>query len=118
RVRQPAAAQHRPARTRAAPPRDPPAGRLHARGPRAGPGDRPEDRPRREGGPGMTALTTPERWPLPAARLREPVLEVRHLSVDYGYDEQPTHVLRDVSLTLHRGEVLGLAGESGCGKST
>lgn len=66
----------------------------------------------------MSALTTPERWPLPASRLREPVLEVRNLSVDYGYDEHPTHVLRDVSLTLHRGEVLGLAGESGCGKST
>jgi len=48
---------------------------------------------------------------------QEPVLEIRNLSVDYGYDE-PTHVLRQVSLTLHRGEVLGLAGESGCGKST
>nr|WP_263731262.1 ABC transporter ATP-binding protein [Cellulomonas sp. SG140] len=48
----------------------------------------------------------------------DPVLEIRNLSVDYGYDEDPVHVLRQVSLTLHRGEVLGLAGESGCGKST
>lgn len=48
---------------------------------------------------------------------REPVLQIRDLSVDYGYDH-PAHVLRKVSLTLHRGEVLGLAGESGCGKST
>ena len=47
-----------------------------------------------------------------------PVLEIRGLSVDYGYGDDPTHVLREVSLTLHRGEVLGLAGESGCGKST
>lgn len=48
----------------------------------------------------------------------DPVLEIRNLSVDYGYDDDPVHVLRDVSLTLGRGEVLGLAGESGCGKST
>ncbi|GIG23533.1 dipeptide/oligopeptide/nickel ABC transporter ATP-binding protein [Cellulomonas chitinilytica] len=48
----------------------------------------------------------------------DPVLEIRNLSVEYGYDENPTKVLRDVSLTLNRGEVLGLAGESGCGKST
>jgi peptide/nickel transport system ATP-binding protein len=47
-----------------------------------------------------------------------PVLEIRNLSVDYGYDDKAVHVLRDVSLTLHAGEVLGLAGESGCGKST
>ena len=48
----------------------------------------------------------------------DPVLEVRNLSVDYGYGSDPAHALREVSLTLHRGEVLGLAGESGCGKST
>ena len=47
-----------------------------------------------------------------------PVLQIRDLSVDYGYDGDPAHVLRKVSLTLNRGEVLGLAGESGCGKST
>ena len=46
----------------------------------------------------------------------DPVLEIRDLSVDYGYDDDPVHVLRQVSLTLGRGEVLGLAGESGCGK--
>ena len=48
----------------------------------------------------------------------DPVLEVRNLSVDYGFGDDPTHVLREVSLALNRGEVLGLAGESGCGKST
>jgi len=52
------------------------------------------------------------------AAATDPVLEIKNLSVDYGYDDDPTHVLRQVSLTLNRGEVLGLAGESGCGKST
>lgn len=47
-----------------------------------------------------------------------PVLEVKNLDVDYGLGDQAVHAVRDVSLTLHRGEVLGLAGESGSGKST
>ncbi|UOE43278.1 ABC transporter ATP-binding protein [Agromyces larvae] len=54
----------------------------------------------------------------PATAASDPVLEIRNLSVDYGYEDDAVHVLRDVSLTLGRGEVLGLAGESGCGKST
>ncbi|WP_350348441.1 ABC transporter ATP-binding protein [Agromyces sp. G08B096] len=62
-------------------------------------------------------LLTPAGTPS-AAPVADPVLEIRNLSVDYGYDGDPVHVLRDVSLTLGRGEVLGLAGESGCGKST
>ncbi|MEV0731816.1 ABC transporter ATP-binding protein [Polymorphospora sp. NPDC050346] len=47
-----------------------------------------------------------------------PVLEIRNLDVDYGLGDQAVRAVRDVSLTLHRGEVLGLAGESGSGKST
>jgi peptide/nickel transport system ATP-binding protein len=46
------------------------------------------------------------------------VLEIRGLNVDYGLGEQAVHAVRDVTLTLNRGEVLGLAGESGSGKST
>jgi len=47
-----------------------------------------------------------------------PVLEIAGLCVDYGYTDNPVHVLRGVDLSLRPGEVLGLAGESGCGKST
>ena len=47
-----------------------------------------------------------------------PILEVSHLNVDYLGEGGVTHAVSDVSLTLRRGEILGLAGESGSGKST
>ncbi|MCE7083091.1 dipeptide/oligopeptide/nickel ABC transporter permease/ATP-binding protein [Streptomyces sp. ST2-7A] len=55
--------------------------------------------------------------PAPDHAAREPVLTVRGLNVVYRVDK-PVHAVRDVSLTLGRGEILGLAGESGCGKTT
>ena len=48
----------------------------------------------------------------------DPVLEIRDLCVDYGWGEDAVHAVVDASLTLRRGQVLGLAGESGSGKST
>ncbi|MEE1928983.1 ABC transporter ATP-binding protein [Streptomyces sp. TRM 70351] len=48
---------------------------------------------------------------------QEAVLTVEGLNVVYRA-ARPVHAVRDVSLTLRRGEILGLAGESGCGKST
>ncbi|TDE89194.1 dipeptide/oligopeptide/nickel ABC transporter permease/ATP-binding protein [Occultella glacieicola] len=48
----------------------------------------------------------------------KPIIEVRHLKVDYPGADQVVHAVDDVSITLHRGELLGLAGESGSGKST
>ncbi|MFG1628460.1 ABC transporter ATP-binding protein [Kribbella sp. NPDC049227] len=50
--------------------------------------------------------------------MNEPVLEIKNFHVDYGLGDQAVQAVRDVTLTLHRGEVLGLAGESGSGKST
>jgi len=50
--------------------------------------------------------------------MSEPVLEISGLTVDYGIGEGAVRAVRAVDLTLHRGEVLGLAGESGSGKST
>jgi peptide/nickel transport system ATP-binding protein len=46
-------------------------------------------------------------------------LDVRGLTVGYrSHRGAPTVVVRDVDLTLDAGRILGLAGESGCGKST
>jgi peptide/nickel transport system ATP-binding protein len=50
--------------------------------------------------------------------MKEPLLQIQHLDVDYGLGDQAVRAVKDVSLTLYRGEVLGLAGESGSGKST
>jgi peptide/nickel transport system permease protein len=47
-----------------------------------------------------------------------PVLELRNLRVEYRGGGTPVRAVNDVSLTLRRGEILGIAGESGSGKST
>ena len=56
---------------------------------------------------------------------REPVLEVRHVTGGYhtpslfGRGKNNYHeVLHDVDFTVYHGEILGLVGESGTGKST
>jgi oligopeptide/dipeptide ABC transporter ATP-binding protein len=46
------------------------------------------------------------------------VLSVEGLSVDFRTDAGRLHALRNVSLTVPRGEIVGIVGESGCGKST
>ncbi|MFS0894561.1 dipeptide/oligopeptide/nickel ABC transporter permease/ATP-binding protein [Microbacterium sp. 179-I 3D3 NHS] len=48
----------------------------------------------------------------------EAVLEISNLSVDYQTHDGAFRAVDDVSLTLHRGEIVGLAGESGSGKTT
>lgn len=47
-----------------------------------------------------------------------PVLSVRDLTISYSATDGAIDAVRGVDLDVHRGEVLGLAGESGCGKST
>ena len=47
-----------------------------------------------------------------------PLLEVDALSVTFETPRGTVRAVRDASLTVSRGELVGLVGESGCGKST
>jgi peptide/nickel transport system ATP-binding protein len=49
--------------------------------------------------------------------LHDDLLTVSDFSVTYDVTP-PVEAVRDVSITVRRGEILGLAGESGCGKTT
>ena len=46
-----------------------------------------------------------------------PVLRVRNVSVTFDTYKGPVHVLHDVSFDIYPGEILGVVGESGAGKS-
>jgi len=50
--------------------------------------------------------------------MTEPIITVTNLKVAYRQNDSWLRVLHDVNFTIRRGEVLGLVGESGCGKST
>ncbi|MFP7696639.1 ABC transporter ATP-binding protein [Trueperella sp. LYQ143] len=62
-----------------------------------------------------TPLTTPDHAEYLATHT--PVLTATNINVTYQVDP-PVHAVRNVDVTLCRGEILGLAGESGCGKTT
>jgi peptide/nickel transport system ATP-binding protein len=55
--------------------------------------------------------------PAPAAAAA-PIVELRRLAVEYGMGDRSVRAVDGIDLTIHAGEVVGLAGESGCGKST
>lgn len=47
----------------------------------------------------------------------EPLMEIQELEVRFPGDRGPVTVIDKVDLTIGHGEILGLVGESGCGKS-
>ena len=97
---------------RAARPRDHARGAgLHAGGPGAGGDPRsPAARPAR-----MSIQEQPVEEPAPPAG---PLLSVRDLHVTYRSLSGAVPAVRGVSFDLEVGHTLGIAGESGCGKST
>ena len=52
------------------------------------------------------------------ASTRQPLIEIVGVSKHYGEGETRVDALRDVDLTVHRGEVVALLGPSGSGKTT
>lgn len=48
----------------------------------------------------------------------EVLLEARGVNVTYRSGSRPVHAVRDVDLTVRRGEIVALVGQSGSGKST
>jgi peptide/nickel transport system ATP-binding protein len=48
----------------------------------------------------------------------DPIVELRQLAVEYAAGDRSVRAVDSIDLVIHAGEVVGLAGESGCGKST
>ena len=50
---------------------------------------------------------------------KNPLLEVRNLSINYiNEGKPPARAVENISFSLNEGELIGLVGESGCGKTT
>jgi polar amino acid transport system ATP-binding protein len=64
---------------------------------------------------GNTITTSPDPAPTPSAQpLRRPMIEIRDVHKSFG----SLHVLKGITMTVHRGEVVVVIGPSGSGKST
>ncbi len=48
----------------------------------------------------------------------EPLLEVENLSIDFEVGAGTFHAVKDISFRMDPGRVVGIVGETGCGKST
>ena len=67
----------------------------------------------------QAAIRGRRQWPLPKqADPSAPLLVVEHLTTRFKMAGGSIKAVDDVSFTLNDGEALGIAGESGCGKTT
>ncbi|MCB1405936.1 MAG: ABC transporter ATP-binding protein [Rhodobacteraceae bacterium] len=48
----------------------------------------------------------------------QPVIEARDLGLTFQTNDGPVHALKDVTLTINKGEFVSFIGPSGCGKTT
>ncbi len=65
------------------------------------------------------AIRARRQWPLPKqADPAAPLLQVEDLAVHFSLPSGHVEAVRGVSFTMNDGEALGIAGESGCGKTT
>ncbi len=66
----------------------------------------------------MTTLADSAVVPTAADARAEALLDLRKLTVEYGVGPRPARAVDGIDLQIREGEVVGLAGESGCGKTT
>ncbi len=66
----------------------------------------------------MTNVAEPMAEASSTTRPRETLVELRQLAVEYAAGARSVRAVDGIDLTIRAGEVVGLAGESGCGKST
>src|SRR4051812_47867192 len=57
------------------------------------------------------------RWTKSSPGVAEPVLSVRGLAVTFAGSGRMVPAVRGIDFDVHANEVLGIVGESGCGKS-
>jgi ABC-type dipeptide/oligopeptide/nickel transport system ATPase component len=63
----------------------------------------------------MSPAPTPSSNPRPSNGA--PLLDIRHLKLEFGTRDKPLRAVDDLSLTIAPGETVCVVGESGCGKS-
>jgi nitrate/nitrite transport system ATP-binding protein len=67
----------------------------------------------------MTALIEPTtKAEKPRVADGRPILKIDHVAKTFARDGRTSEVLRDINLSIQRGEFISIIGHSGCGKST